>query len=184
MNPSAAAIAVHRFGLGEPDLARAGAEPVDWLLAQLGPADAQRGDGLVSGAQGLRQYAEFLARLRQPERAAAAAAATEGGMATPPGMAGPGGTAPGAALEAAAAAPLRAVVQADVRARLVTAATTSRPFAERLALFWANPFTVSLAKNGARGVVGAFEREAIRPHIGGRFETLLQAAVTHAGMLR
>jgi len=184
MNPSAAAIAVHRFGLGEPDLARAGADPAGWLLAQLGPADAQRGDGLVSGAQGLRQYAQFLARLRQPERAAAAAAAIEGGMATPPGMAGPGGTAPGATLEAAAAAPLRAVVQADVRARLVTAATTSRPFAERLALFWANHFTVSLAKNGARGVVGAFEREAIRPHIGGRFETLLQAAVTHAGMLR
>ena len=64
-----------------------------------------------------------------------------------------------------------------MRARLVTAATTSRPFAERLALFWANHFTVSLAKNGARGVVGAFEREAIRPHITGRFETLLRAAV-------
>ncbi len=177
MNLGTASIAVHRFGLGEPDLARAGADPAGWLLAQLGPADVQRGDGLVSAAQGLRQYAEFLARLRQPERAAAAAAAADN-MAPSPGMAG----APNP--QAEAAAPLRAVVQADVRARLVTAATTQRPFAERLTLFWANHFTVSLAKNGARGVVGAFEREAIRPHIAGRFETLLHAAVTHAGMLR
>ena len=61
---------------------------------------------------------------------------------------------------------------------------TSRPFNERLALFWANHFTVSMAKASTRGIVGAYEREAIRPHIGGSFETLLKAAVTHAGMLR
>jgi uncharacterized protein (DUF1800 family) len=78
----------------------------------------------------------------------------------------------------------RALVQADTRARLTTAATTTRPFAERLALFWANHFTVSMAKASARGLVGAFEREAIRPHIAGRFEDLLRSAVTHAGMLR
>ena len=42
----------------------------------------------------------------------------------------------------------------------------------------------SLAKGSVRGVVDAFEREAIRPHIGGSSETLLQAAVSHAGMLR
>jgi hypothetical protein len=41
-----------------------------------------------------------------------------------------------------------------------------------------------MAKAGARGLVGAFEREAIRPHIGARFEDLLRAAVTHPGMLR
>ncbi len=41
-----------------------------------------------------------------------------------------------------------------------------------------------MAKASARGMVGAFEREAIRPHIGGRFEDLLRAAVMHPGMLR
>ena len=41
-----------------------------------------------------------------------------------------------------------------------------------------------MAKASARGLVGAFEREAIRPHIAGRFETLLAAAVKHPGMLR
>jgi uncharacterized protein (DUF1800 family) len=78
----------------------------------------------------------------------------------------------------------RQLVLADTRARLATAALSERPFSERLALFWANHFTVSMAKPSVRGVVGAFEREAIRPHIGGRFEDLLRAAVTHAGMLR
>jgi uncharacterized protein (DUF1800 family) len=78
----------------------------------------------------------------------------------------------------------RVLVQADTRARMTTAATTTRPFAERLALFWANHFTVSMAKASARGLVGAFEREAIRPHIAGRFEDMLRAAVMHPGMLR
>lgn len=79
---------------------------------------------------------------------------------------------------------LRELIQADLRARLATAATTRRPFAERLALFWANHFTVSLLKGTVRGLVGTFEREAIRPHIAGRFAELLSAAVRHPAMLR
>jgi uncharacterized protein (DUF1800 family) len=79
---------------------------------------------------------------------------------------------------------LRVQVQADMRARLVTAATSTRPFAERLALFWCNHFTVSLGKGSTRGLVGAYEREAIRPHIAGRLVDLLTAAVTHPAMLR
>ena len=91
----------------------------------------------------------------------------------------------GAATAAAAPQePLRLIVQADVRARLFTAAMSTHPFNERLALFWANHFTVSMAKNSARGIVGAYEREALRPHTAGSFEQLLHAAVTHAGMLR
>jgi len=86
--------------------------------------------------------------------------------------------------DAAATDDLHALVQADLQARLRTAATTTRPFAERLAMFWCNHFTVSMAKASARGLVGAYEREAIRPHIAGSFEALLQHAVTHAGMLR
>ncbi|MDQ6683886.1 MAG: DUF1800 domain-containing protein, partial [Pseudomonadota bacterium] len=78
----------------------------------------------------------------------------------------------------------RDVIVADARSRLATAATTVRPFAERLQWFWANHFTVSLLKGGARGLVGAFERDAIRPNIAGRFETLLVAATTHPAMLR
>ena len=77
----------------------------------------------------------------------------------------------------------REIALVDIRSRIVTSATTRRPFAERLSLFWANHFTVSLAKASARGLAGAFERDAIRPHIAGSFESLLVAATTHPAML-
>jgi uncharacterized protein (DUF1800 family) len=171
---SAAATAAHRFGLGEPDLHTVGPDAQAWLLAQLGPAEAQRGSGLVNGAEGVRLYAQFLQRQRRPQAAQMQPAAmAETGM---PAMAPAANFVP--------YEPLRRAVQDDTRARLATAASSQRPFAERLVLFWANHFTVSLVKNSTRGLVGAFEREAIRPHIAGRFETLLQAAVTHPAMLR
>lgn len=78
---------------------------------------------------------------------------------------------------------LRDLVRDDLRARLATAIDSRRPFTERLALFWANHFTVSQAKGACRGLVGSFEREAIRPHLAGRFETLLLAACSHPTML-
>ena len=165
----AAALAAHRFGLGEPSLQGVGKDARGWLLAQIGPAEPQQGKDLASGVEAVKRYAEFL-RLQRTSVAAAQTMAPGDAAARPE--------------QAPGTEPLRQAVQADVRARLVTAALSTQPFNERLALFWANHFTVSLAKGSARGVVGAFEREAIRPHIGGSFEQLLQAAVTHAGMLR
>jgi uncharacterized protein (DUF1800 family) len=163
-----AAIAAHRFGLGEARLdGTLGGDARGWLAAQIGPADAQlsgRTEALPSAADGLRRMAEFQ-RMRREQRQPS------------PGEAM-------AASEQRFGDHFRALVQADTRARMSTAASTARPFAERLALFWANHFTVSMAKASARGLVGAFEREAIRPHIAGRFEDLLRSAVTHAGMLR
>lgn len=151
-------VAAQRFGLGEPRLADG--DPAAALHAQVGPPDAQRGDGLAGSADGLRAHAAFV----QARRAARE------------------GDAKGS--EEAFAEHFRALVQADVRARLATAALTARPYAERLALFWSNHFTVSIAKAPVRGLAGAFEREAIRPHVAGRFADLLHAAVTHAAMLR
>ncbi|MBI5257310.1 MAG: DUF1800 domain-containing protein [Burkholderiales bacterium] len=142
-----AALAAHRFGLDEPDLAVVGHDPRAWLLAQLGPADSQ-GAGLPDARQGLRQQAEAR-RLVDDVKSG-----------------------------------LRETLTGDLRARLGTAARTQRPFAERLAQFWSNHFTVSLAKGSVRGLVGAFEREAIRPHIAGRFVDLLTASTTHVAMLR
>jgi len=184
MTPSAtaaAAIAAHRFGLAEADLSSVGGDSRGWLLAQLGPADAQRGRGLVSGAEGVRLYSQFLQRQRQRRPAdLQSTVMAEPDVTGMPAMPG----APRVAANFVPFEPLRRAVQDDTRARLATAASSQRPFAERLVLFWANHFTVSLAKNSTRGLVGAFEREAIRPHIAGRFETLLYAAVTHAAMLR
>ncbi len=165
-----AAIAAHRFGLGEANVdAAVRGDPRGWLAGQIGAADTQRdlaGQVLPTAADGLRRFAEFL----QQRRAAAVSPSLN--------------DAEMRSAERQFGEHFRALVQADTRARLGTASLTKRPFTERLALFWANHFTVSVAKPVARGLVGAFEREAIRPLIGGRFEDLLRAAVTHPAMLR
>ena len=59
---------------------------------------------------------------------------------------------------------------------------SNTPFVERLVHFWANHFTVSGVRANVRPIVGAFEREALRPNLAGRFETLLLAAVQHPAM--
>jgi len=57
-------------------------------------------------------------------------------------------------------------------------------FGERLAMFWANHFAISAAKGpNVRILAGAFEREAIRPHVFGRFSDMLLAVETHPAML-
>ncbi|MUO80720.1 DUF1800 family protein [Agrobacterium vitis] len=57
-------------------------------------------------------------------------------------------------------------------------------FGERLAMFWANHFSVAISKGGEVHILaGAFEREAIRPHVFGRFEDMLLAVETHPAML-
>jgi uncharacterized protein (DUF1800 family) len=164
-----ARVAAHRFGLGEASLAVVGADPAAWLLAQIGPADAQRGDALPTLGDGLQAHADFLrVRRRRRESGSPDQAMAMDGRST----------------EAQFVDHFRTLVQVDLRAHLATAATTTRPFAERLAWFWANHFTVSMAKASVRALVGAFEREAIRPHVAGSFEQLLKAAVTHGAMLR
>jgi uncharacterized protein (DUF1800 family) len=80
--------------------------------------------------------------------------------------------------------PERRLIERDLHSRLLTAVHTQRPFAERVHWFWCNHFTVSSLKGSARGLVGAFEREAIRPRIAGRFADLLYASTTHTAMLR
>ncbi len=57
-------------------------------------------------------------------------------------------------------------------------------FGERLAMFWANHFAVAVSKSEeVHGVAGAFEREAIRPHVFGHFADMLLAVETHPAML-
>ena len=57
------------------------------------------------------------------------------------------------------------------------------PFAERMVLFWSNHFTVSRTKAIVGPILPAYEREAIRPHVFGRFEDMLAAVVSHPAML-
>lgn len=80
-------------------------------------------------------------------------------------------------------AQMRAIYLEEAGRRTLAALATGTPFFERLALFWSNHFTVSAAKPLVAGLAGAFEREAIRPNLGGSFHGLLRAVATHPAML-
>jgi uncharacterized protein (DUF1800 family) len=57
-------------------------------------------------------------------------------------------------------------------------------FTERLVAFWSNHFCISANKGAlARMWAGSFEREAIRPHVLGRFADMLKSVEQHPAML-
>jgi len=98
------------------------------------------------------------------------------------------GNAPMQASEAAAPAKPLNVIQKTFRtealARLQRALMADCGFTERLVTFWSNHFCISAAKGElARIWAGAFEREAIRPHVLGRFSEMLMAVEQHPAML-
>lgn len=78
---------------------------------------------------------------------------------------------------------LRALYLAEIAARVNAAAASGAPLLERMTRFWTNHFTVSCIRPVIRGFAGAFEREAIRPHVTGRFVDLLLAVARHPAML-
>ena len=66
------------------------------------------------------------------------------------------------------------------QARLKQACAVPVGYLERLTAFWSNHFCVSAAKGKiGRAAAGAFEREAIRPHVLGRFADMLAAVERH-----
>jgi uncharacterized protein (DUF1800 family) len=79
--------------------------------------------------------------------------------------------------------PVRDIYAADSKLALDTLLTTETPFRERLVWFWANHFTVSLKRGECAATAHAFIREAIRPHVNGRFEDMLVAVMHHPCML-
>lgn len=78
---------------------------------------------------------------------------------------------------------LRRLYVAEAGARTRAAIASATPVFERLVRFWSNHFTVSAARPEVAPIAGAFEREAIRPNILGRFHDLLTAVVHHPAML-
>jgi uncharacterized protein (DUF1800 family) len=74
--------------------------------------------------------------------------------------------------------------RAEALARFQRASVAECGFAERLVVFWSNHFCISAGKGGlARMWAGSFEREAIRPHVLGRFADMLMAVEQHPAML-
>lgn len=75
------------------------------------------------------------------------------------------------------------IVREAAEAKLWRILLSPRQLEEVLCDFWYNHFNVPSSKGLARLWVGSFEREAIRPHVLGRFEDLLTAATRHPAML-
>jgi uncharacterized protein (DUF1800 family) len=167
-----AAIAATRFGLGARpgEIAAAKSDPRGFLKSQIRPtgADQPPGEFPPVGAS-LAGYAEFQAAKKAERMENAAQPAPD------PAMAGK---------------PARDVkrsqyvnIDEEVMARARLGAATDAGFRERWALFWSNHFAVAANKGNMVALVGPFEREAIRPHVFGRFEDLLVASTRHPGML-
>lgn len=69
------------------------------------------------------------------------------------------------------------------QARLLRAIESRRQLEEVLVDFWFNHFNVSAEKNRTRWMVTSYERDAIRPHVLGKFRELLGATAKHPAML-
>ncbi len=72
---------------------------------------------------------------------------------------------------------------AEAKARYEAALNADIGLVERLVWFWSNHFCVSADKGPVRPLCGAYEREAIRPHVLGKFSDMLLAVETHPAML-
>lgn len=178
------AIAVTRFGLGAKpgELSDAANDPRGWLKAQITRDGGEQPQGQLPGSaerfNGFIAYQGQIAPLRQQRK-----------LAMTVGMVGEDQAADDRTADElkqerrAALQPLLEGVRDEIFARTRLATQTSQPFRERWTLFWANHFTVSTAKLQSSVLVGPFEREAIRPHVFGRFEDMLVASSTHPGML-
>jgi len=159
-----AAIAVTRFGLGarpgEIDAARG--DPVGYLRDQITPAGAEPPKGeFQSGAAAFTQLREYQIAQRD-------AKAAGDPKADPVKM---------------AQKTIRETAELEFLARIRLACQTQMSFRERWSLFWFNHFTVAANQLATATLVGPFEREAIRPHVFGRFEDLLTASTLHPAML-
>ncbi len=185
LDPFGALVACNRFGFGARpgDLAEAVRDPRGFVRAELRKATPTRvGADLPNTADALTELFADQERVKaERERMAAAQTSNPMPPTSPSAAPPPGGDAkpkpPEPSLEqkifrAEAAARLKAQVEADVG------------FVERLVAFWSNHFAVSVAKGQfIRVTAGSFEREAIRPHVLGRFADMLQAVERHPAML-
>ena len=188
---SDAVLALNRFGLGPRpgSIAAIETDSRGALLAELDrpPASLAGASALPASAQALRTVSDFNAR--QKARATVAKREQD---AKRQQMAGASAMAAPAMAEQAAQAdeemakteaqnPGRPIYLEEAKIRTEAALSAEIGLTERLVWFWSNHFCISADK--IRSMAGAYEREAIRPHVLGRFADLLLAAESHPAML-
>ena len=181
-----ATLALHRFGLGPRPGSIAGivSDPRGALIAELDRPGGGRIDdrGFLTSAESARAAYEARAQ-RRAERLVAERArkeAEEQGMSSEMAQAEVARpeTPPQAGSEPT---PERRNILKEIKARIDAALDADIGFVERLVWFWSNHFCVSAYTVPNRA--GGYEREAIRPHVLGRFVDILLAAESHPAML-
>ncbi|MGL4441016.1 MAG: DUF1800 domain-containing protein [Bosea sp. (in: a-proteobacteria)] len=209
-DPALTLRAIHRFGLGlrPGDLAKIGDGARDLFRSEVEKKQMAGLSGLSfasinEAAPALREFVEMERKQREARIAQVQPVPAQGmaqGNMAQPGMndmaaaAAPGPAAPGTnppVTAAPAAAPPRTepplpqrMYREEVQARFHAMLEPLGGFSERLVAFWSNHFAVSVNKGGpVRSFAGLMEREAIRPHIYGRFSDMLLAVETHPAMI-
>jgi uncharacterized protein (DUF1800 family) len=203
-----AALALHRFGLGPRpgtmpgSIAAVAADPRGALLAELEkPGAGQIVDpSLMTAAKSAmaafnfreeRQAAEIAKKMADQAKAETMGNAMETNSMEPPKPAQ--AEKPAQPVNAAQPKPAnppkpeepnvqQRIVRGEARARFVAARTAEVGFVERLVWFWSNHFCVSSFV--VPYTAGGYEREAIRPHVLGRFSDMLVASAAHPAMLQ
>jgi uncharacterized protein (DUF1800 family) len=191
-----AALALHRFGFGPVagSIATIADDPRGALLADLERPGAGRvaAANLPNSGQAARALFEFraerLAKEKLAQRAKKEAEAkgmlvgtADGDAMNPNGNAQTGKPeAPQNQQNQQPSLPAQ-LVQNEAKVRIEAAVAAEIGFVEHLVWFWSNHFCVSADK--IVSMAGAYEREAIRPHVLGRFVELLTAVESHPAML-
>ncbi len=148
-------LAHFRFGLGPaPSLRPSEADPRVAVLAEVGQPVPQPPGDLPSGEQGVGLYVARQRAIREARQRK-----TRAQFVSP-----------------------TQVSDRELFARMDLARTTRTPLHERLALHWANHFTIG-GQNYSSYFAGAMEREAIRPNMFGRFGDMLRGCTVHPAML-
>ncbi len=195
--PNPLLVALNRFGHGPRGqaavfLGNAAADPRAFVRSELDkPAAPVKGDTSAKILTDLFAYQEKTSIAREqkpPEPAKPVGGMPAGGMPAAdmaaPDMAGKEMAAAAPAPEPADANFVRVTFQAEAMTRIQRALDAPVGLVERLVAFWSNHFAISAAKSGlARACAGAFEREAIRPHVLGKFADMLKAVEQHPVML-
>jgi uncharacterized protein (DUF1800 family) len=197
-DPKHALLALNRFGYGArgagSDLAAAAGDPRGLLKLELDRPDvALVQDASLSSSrdalQALFAERQRVQAMRDKKPGEADASGTQQDMQkaevkpAAPGDMAQGDSKP--TVQARAEQPIpQQVFRAEALARFRKVAAAETGYVERLVQFWSNHFCVSATKGGlVRVTAGSFEREAIRPHVLGRFADMLKAVVQHPAML-
>ena len=77
----------------------------------------------------------------------------------------------------------RRILDGLATARITRAVHSERQLQEMMTTFWYDHFNVFWGKDATRSLVPDYERNAIRPHVFGKFEDIVLATAQHPAML-